>query len=112
MSTAIVYRGGVRAAEARQRVVEMGVDLGAGEFCRQQLATMERRDCRDLLPAIRLPVRVLCGARDVITPIEANRYIADHVRGAALEIVENAGHLLPLERPGRVTTFLREWLAC
>jgi len=111
MARLIVSPVGERAANAREGVISMGLKLGAKEFCRQQLAAMDRSDCRRLLGSVRVPVTVLCGERDMITPVSANRYIAEQVPGATLEIVENAGHLLPLECPERVTAFLRNWMS-
>ena len=99
------------AASARQALVEMGLDLGTEEFCRQQIAAMNRPDCRDQLERIDVPTRVLCGENDFITPLEGNRYLAENITGASLEVVSDAGHLLPLEHPDAVRQFLRSWLS-
>jgi pimeloyl-ACP methyl ester carboxylesterase len=88
----------------------MGKELGVEEFCRQQRAAMQRPDSREQLAAIRLPVQVLCGAEDRVTPVSGNRYIADHIPGASLQALADTGHLLPLERPVEVCEFLRAWL--
>ncbi len=45
------------------------------------------------------PVVVLCGDRDVITPPEHSRAIADTVPGSRLVLVAGTGHLALLERP-------------
>lgn len=111
MAQFVVHARGAHAEAARSAVIAMGVDLGAEEFCGQQLATMDRPDCSGWLGEIRVPVRVLCGTRDRITPTAGNRVIADRIPGATLEIVADAGHVLPLESPGRVTAFLLDWMA-
>jgi len=110
MGQFIVSPDGPYAAHARKALVAMGEDLGASEFCRQQQATMARSDCCGLLPGIGLGTRVLCGGKDAVTPVDGNRYLAEHIPGATIEIVEGAGHLLPLESPDRVTRFLINWL--
>ena len=75
-----------------------------------QRATMRRVDCRAWLNNIDIPTRVLCGAQDVVTPPPGNRYLAEHIPGATLEVIEGVGHLLPLENPEATTAFLLDWL--
>ena len=110
MGKFIVCPKGPHARETRQAVTVMGKELGVEEFCRQQRAAMGRPDSREQLAAIALPVRVLCGAEDKVTPVSGNRYLADHIPRASLQVLEDTGHLLPLERPVAVCEFLREWL--
>jgi pimeloyl-ACP methyl ester carboxylesterase len=110
MSRFIVCADGPLAREARKTAVTMGIELGVDEFCRQQRAAMQRRDAREQLSSIRCDVRVLCGADDKVTPVSGNRYIAEHLPGATLRVLERSGHLLPLERPSEVSAFLYEWL--
>ena len=45
-----------------------------------------------------IPTHVLVGTRDVLTPPSHARRIAEHVDGAVLTVVPDAGHMLPLER--------------
>ena len=106
----VVFRDGPLAEHTRKVLTIMGQELGVEEFCRQQRAAMTRPDCREQLGSIRCPVRVLCGENDPVTPVSGNRYVAEHIRGASLQILADCGHLLPLERPTEVTGFLREWL--
>lgn len=107
----IVCKEGPRAAETRRIVSEMGRELGVEEFGRQQRAAMTRADARPQLASIECPVQVLCGADDRVTPVGGNRYLAEHIPGASLQVLEQTGHLLPLERPAEVSEFLRDWLA-
>lgn len=106
----VVFRDGPHAEHTREILTIMGQELGVEEFCRQQRATMMRLDCQEQLGLIRCPVRVLCGREDPVTPVSGNRFIADNIRGASLLILDDSGHLLPLERPAEVNGFLRDWL--
>ena len=110
MGSFIVFPDGPNAEHTRQVLTIMGQELGVEEFCRQQRAAMTRPDCREQLGSIRCPVQVLCGENDPVTPVSGNRHLADNIPGASLQIIENSGHLLPLERPEEVTGFLRNWL--
>ena len=110
MGNFVVFRDGPHAEHTRQVLTLMGQELGVEEFCRQQRAAMTRPDCQEQLGSIRCPVQVLCGENDPVTPVSGNRHLADNIRGASLQVLGNSGHLLPLERPAEVTTFLRAWM--
>ncbi len=53
----------------------------------------------DDIVRIRIPVLILCGAEDKMTPPENSRYLADHIPGARMELIENAGHFVMMENP-------------
>ncbi|MET7932597.1 alpha/beta hydrolase [Streptomyces sp. NPDC005322] len=58
-----------------------------------------------------LPVLVLAGDKDLITPMEHSEAIAELLPGAELVIVEEGGHLVILEHPEVVNGHLTELLA-
>ncbi|PKM30819.1 MAG: alpha/beta hydrolase [Gammaproteobacteria bacterium HGW-Gammaproteobacteria-11] len=93
-------------------LMAMAERIGATAFVRQQQAILERADSRELLPAIRCPTLLICGAQDQLVPRALMQEMAEVIPGAQLAVVENAGHLLPLEQPQVVTALLRDWLQC
>ncbi|MDW6060662.1 alpha/beta hydrolase [Streptomyces sp. FXJ1.4098] len=58
-----------------------------------------------------LPVLVLAGDKDLITPMEHSEAIAEVLPGASLVIVEEGGHLVMLEHPEVVNGHLIDLLA-
>ena len=84
--------------------------VGPEAFVRQQTAIMDRPDGRGDLARIACPVLVLCGRQDQPTPVEHHEEMAAAIPGARLVVVEDCGHLAPLERPEAVTAAMREWL--
>jgi pimeloyl-ACP methyl ester carboxylesterase len=50
-----------------------------------------------------MPVSVLCGSADRLTPLAHSRRIAEAIPGSELVVYPGAGHMLPLERPTEVT---------
>jgi pimeloyl-ACP methyl ester carboxylesterase len=64
----------------------------------------ERTEALKVLDGI--PTQVLVGTRDVLTPPEHGRRIADNIDGAVLTLVPDAGHMLPLERDELVSGML------
>ena len=69
-----------------------------------------RGDSSDLLAEIRVPVLVVSGGQDAMIPPDEMRGMAAAIPGARFELVEEAGHLVNLERPHRVTALLGEFL--
>lgn len=67
-------------------------------------------DVMDRLGEISAPTLVLCGSQDLMTPCKYSLCLRDHIPGAVLLLVEGAGHMVMIERPGRVTTALETLL--
>ena len=93
-----------------QIVREMALETGPQAFVRQQRAIMSRRDSRALLPSIEVPVLVLVGDADQLTPPEQAREMADLLPRASLTVVPGCGHLSTLEQPGHVSRAIEAWL--
>lgn len=100
-----------RTPDRLELLSEMARDLGETVFARQSHALMNRRSYRELLSEIACPTLVLTGANDAICPPELHREMAEEIPDASLEIVEDCGHLSPLERPKAVTTALIKLVA-
>ncbi|MFG2558183.1 alpha/beta fold hydrolase [Streptomyces sp. NPDC048496] len=63
------------------------------------------------LPAFRdVPVLILAGDKDLVTPSSHSEAIADHLPDAELVIVPDGGHLVMLEHPETVTDRLADLL--
>jgi pimeloyl-ACP methyl ester carboxylesterase len=58
------------------------------------------------LDDVEAPTLVVWGAADRIVPPEHGRAYADHIPGAQLAVVENAGHLPQLEAPDRLLSLV------
>ena len=93
-----------------EAVLAMTVRVGRDAFFRQQAAIMGRPDSLPGLPKIACPTLVLCGRQDGPTPVECHEEMAAAIPGAKLTVIEDCGHLTPMERPDEVGAALREWL--
>lgn len=92
-------------------VLQMAERVGQEAFTRQQRAIMGRVDGRGDLSAIRVPTLVLCGRQDAISPLEWHQEMADALPHGRLVVVEECGHLAPLERTYATSAVLRYWLS-
>lgn len=73
-------------------------------------ALLERPDATSLLARIHCPALVLCGRQDSWRSPESHAEMAAAIPGAQFEIVEDCGHMAPVEKPEVVTAALRRWL--
>lgn len=92
-------------------VIAMAGRVGRDAFLRQQAAIMSRPDSRPDLVRIDCPTLVLCGRQDALTPPAWHTEIAAGIARSRLVVLENCGHLAPMERPAEVTAALVDWLA-
>lgn len=101
-----------RAAEPAlvAAISTMAEAVGREAFIRQQHAVMARVDSRSDLPSIDVPTVVICGREDAATPLFLSEEIAEGISGARLCVIEECGHMSPMERPHAVTALLRDWL--
>ncbi len=70
-----------------------------------------RADFTERLTEIRLPTLILVGRDDKITPVDVHEKMAAAITGSRLVIVEDAGHLPPMEKPAEVIAPLRNLLS-
>ncbi len=69
-----------------------------------------RPDMTDRLGEICMPVLVVVGREDAISPPEEMRQLAAAIRGAELVEIPEAGHMAPMENPAAVNLAIREYL--
>ena len=73
--------------------------VGAETAVRQMRANKDRRDLRGALAQVDIPVQVLCGKNDRVTPYPLSEKLADLLPRASLHLLDDTGHIMPLERP-------------
>jgi pimeloyl-ACP methyl ester carboxylesterase len=77
---------------------------------RQIRALLNRADARALLPTIRCPVLVMVGRQDRWSPPPQHEEIAALIPHSELVVIEDSGHMSPVEQPEQVTNALLRWL--
>jgi len=97
-------------ATLRQLVYDMGEDVGAEAFVRQQEAIISRPDSRPVLATIKCPTLVLSGDEDNTIPNALSVEMGDNIHNAKLVILPNCGHLPQVEQPEATAKALVEWL--
>ncbi len=79
-------------------------------FARQIEALLARPDAESVLATIRCPTLVLCGREDTWAPVAQHCELAERVAGSTLVVVDECGHMAPMERPREVAEAMRRWI--
>lgn len=96
--------------KTRQEVVSMFHDVGPKAFVNQHRAMLARSESFSVLPRIHSPTLVIHAALDQNFSLEEHQELSEQIPGAKLAVVENSGHMSPMERPEAITALLRKWL--
>ncbi len=81
------------------RVREMIVSTSSESIFNTMHALAVRKETCSRLKSIKLPVLILVGIDDKITPLSAAKAMHENIPGSKLSIVEQAGHLSNMENP-------------
>ncbi|OPY76479.1 MAG: AB hydrolase superfamily protein YdjP [Syntrophorhabdus sp. PtaU1.Bin050] len=68
-------------------------------------------DAMNLLKAIQVPALIVCGEDDLLTPPKYSEYLHEMIDNSRLALIENAGHMVMLEKPEEVNTAILTFVA-
>lgn len=88
----------------------MATGLGVEVLARQQQAIMARPDSRETLAQIHCPTLVVSSRQDQVMPLAAQFRMAAAIVGVEMKVIDDCGHLVPLEQAKQLTDVLREWI--
>jgi pimeloyl-ACP methyl ester carboxylesterase len=107
----IVHRRHLNDAAITRPILDMAREIGPEGFKREQNAIMGRPDSRPLLVDIEVPTVVIVGRQDQSIPLRRSEEMAADISNSRLVVLEECGHMSPLEKPAEVTEALRRWLS-
>jgi 3-oxoadipate enol-lactonase len=88
-------------------VKEMIVNTSELSLCSTLLALSSRQETCTGLPDIKIPVLILVGEKDGITPPPASNFMHENIKKSSLEVINRAGHLSNLENPEEFNKHLK-----
>lgn len=99
-----------RAGDPRliARIRDMGLRLGRDAFVRQ--SGFARVSDADTLGAIACPTLVIAARQDRLRSVAESEELRDGIPGATMAIVEESGHMLPIEAPEALAALILPWL--
>jgi len=91
-------------------IIEMLARMSPEIYAGQIKALLERPNATPVLSTIRCPTLVLCGREDSWSTLLTHKEMAARIPQSKLVVIENCGHMAPMERPEKVTSALVSWL--
>ena len=90
---------------AGERLKELSPGVLSADF-----AACNEFDIREEVGNIKLPALIICGEDDQMTPVNFSEYLAERIPGSRLEIIQEAGHMVMLEKPEVVARLINEFM--
>jgi pimeloyl-ACP methyl ester carboxylesterase len=94
-----------RLSEARAQMMQISPDV-----LRRDFLACDRFEASGQLRSIRIPVRIVCGSLDRLTPPEECRRLAEAIPQAHFHLLPGAGHMVPIERPEEFASLIHEFM--
>lgn len=91
-------------------VREMIVKTSEQSICSTLFALSVRKETCHILSEIKVPVLIMVGSEDKITPPAAARFMHEKIGGSLLKIIDHSGHLSNLENPGEFNFQLKKFV--
>jgi pimeloyl-ACP methyl ester carboxylesterase len=92
-------------------ILNMVGRMSAATYAGQTQALLTRPDATPVLSLIRCPTLLVCGRQDTWSPPERHERMAALIPGSRLRLIDDCGHMSPMERPEQILAALAEWLA-
>jgi 3-oxoadipate enol-lactonase len=92
-------------------VKKMIINTSEQSLASTLLALSIRKDTCMTLNGIKVPVLIIVGKEDKITPVSASQLMHEKIKNSILCIIENAGHLSNMENPEEFNTGLIKFIS-
>jgi pimeloyl-ACP methyl ester carboxylesterase len=112
-ATAVLITHYAWSTEAPPRLAELGKKtlLQTGpDVLLADFGACDRFDVMERLGQIRVPTLIVAGSADQLTPLKYAHFLAEHIPDARLRTIENAGHMVMLERPEIVELAIQRFI--
>jgi pimeloyl-ACP methyl ester carboxylesterase len=93
-----------------EKILDMGWAIGEAAFIQQAKALMTRPDYTPILHTISVPTIYITGRQDIWCDLNTHQRMQALTPNSRLFVVEDCGHVSPMEQPEIVTKLLNHWL--
>jgi pimeloyl-ACP methyl ester carboxylesterase len=111
IETMLGYFFGPDTTSAIRTAVAQGLSATRPAVLNGDLLACDGYDATKLLRRVRVPVLVICGTEDRLTPQQYSQALAGKIPGAALQTLDRGSHMVLLEQPRRIAGLLSVFLA-
>lgn len=89
-----------------KRIQKMGKEMGYEAFVTQSLLNRDSYESSK----IECPTLIISGAQDAIRSQEEGMELFNQIPDSNLDVIENTGHMIPLEQPKKLSASMLKWL--
>ncbi len=93
-----------------ESILQMFERRSADTFAAQLQALIQRPDASDVLRGLRVPTLVACGREDSWSTVAQHEAMQRLAPAATLRVVDDAGHMVMMERPEATAALLLDWM--
>ncbi len=79
-------------------------------ICQGLVALANRSETCTKLSEMNIPVLIICGREDEVTPLAQSEFMHKNINGSILHVIDNAGHVSNLEQPHAFNKHLQDFL--
>jgi len=97
--------------ELIERILTMFERKSADIFAKQIHALIHRPDGSEVLQSIQVPTLILCGRQDAWAPPAQHEAMQALASLSVLAVIDDAGHMAPMEKPLEVAHAMSRWLS-
>ena len=97
-----IFRGPRDNRERLSDLLTEGFSRLKPEILYGDLTACDRLDIAERLDEIRIPVLILCGEQDKMTPPALSEFLRDHIAGARLSLNQGGGAFRHAGKPGGI----------
>ena len=106
----MVHPARLQDDELIERIILMFERKTADIFECQIQSLLGRPDGSDVLRSITVPTLLMCGRQDTWSPVTQHQAMQALATAAELDVIEDAGHMAPMEQPDAVAQSLERWM--
>lgn len=92
-------------------VREMIIKTSEQSLCNTLMALSKRKETCSKLKEIKVPVLIMVGKKDKLTPPAAAQLMHEKIKDSFLDIIEHAGHLSNIENPDEFNFQLKKFIS-
>ncbi|WP_347252144.1 alpha/beta hydrolase [Legionella sp.] len=100
----------VHNKQVKQDVLSMFLNVGEEAFVNQEKALLTRRETVSILPQLTMPTMIIHAQKDKVFSLSSHLELQKKMPNAKLAIVDDCGHMSPMEAPQAITSLMRYWI--
>jgi pimeloyl-ACP methyl ester carboxylesterase len=107
----MVHPDRLQDADLIESIVAMMARKSADVFAAQIEALLNRPDASSVMREVTVPTLIACGRQDSWANVSQHEAMQALLPSADLQVIEDAGHMCPMERPRETAQVLNNWLS-